>query len=487
MYNNFFMWSEDSEYPREEPYDPELQYPEYPFVFNSSSHVKNDVYRMIREIFIANKMDYENMNTDKWNPLGEYIFPGNTVLIKPNLVSHCNPAEKDLHCQLDCLIVHPSIVRCLFDYVYIALKGQGKIIIADAPVQNCDFATLLKKSGYGKLFDYVKEKETTDLLIDCADLRDTVLLCEGNGHMKQRENKEKKYKGVIVDLGEESFFHDIRYKKKLRVTNYAARDTVAHHTGGKNEYCISEAALSADVIINVAKPKTHRIAGYTGALKNMIGTNTRKEYIPHHRQGSIKKGGDEYLDSYEKLKYMNSKGNDVKNWALKHHLLFVTKAANDFSRRIGRELNRREENRKKFGMWYGNDTIWRSILDVNHIIYYSDKMGRICKDRQRKALHFGDMIVCGEKEGPLEPSYKKVGGILFSDNPIMFDYCEVKLMGFNYHKLPVMVNALKYKLLMEENKGKIMLYSNNEKYNKAVDEIEDDFAFEPTSGWKGYL
>lgn len=486
MSNNYFMWSEDSEYPREEPYDPELEYPEYPFAFHSNSHVKNDVYRMVREIFIVNNMDCENINTDQWNPLKEYVSSGNTVLIKPNLVSHFNPAEKDLRRQLDCLIVHPSVVRCIFDYVYIALKGRGKIIIADAPVQNCDFDILLKDSGYGELFEYIKGKETTDLQIDCADLRDTVLYGD-NGGIKQRENKEKKYQGIVVNLGEGSFFHDVKHKKKLRVTNYAASDTVAHHSGGKNEYCVSEAALSADVIINLTKPKTHRIAGYTGALKNLIGTNTRKEYIPHHRQGSIKKGGDEYLDSNESLKYMNTKGNDVKNWALKHHLLFVTKAANEFSRRIGRILNRREENRKRFGMWYGNDTIWRSILDVNHIIYYGDKVGRICKERQRKVLHFGDMIVCGEKEGPLQPSYKKVGGILFSDNPIMFDYCVVKLMGFDYHKLPVLVNALSDRLLMENYEEKIMLNSNDDRYNKAVDEIEDDFAFEPTAGWKGYL
>ena len=442
---------------------------------------------MIREIFIANDMDYENSNTEKWNPLREYIVPGNTVLIKPNMVFHANVAEKDTDRQLDCLITHPSIVRCLFDYVYIALKGQGKIIIADAPVQSCNFEILLRNSGYGELFRYFKGKETKDLSIDCADLRDTILLYLDNGNMKQYENKRKKYAGVIVDLGKRSYFYDIKKKKKLRVTNYAAKDTVAHHIGGKNEYCVSEAVINADVIISISKPKTHRIAGYTGALKNMIGITTRKEYLPHHRQGGKRGGGDEYLDSNQILKFLNTKGNDVKNWALKHQFSYLTKTANEFSRRIGRILNRREENRKKFGMWYGNDTIWRTILDINHIIYYCDKRGKICKDKQRKVLNFGDMIVCGDKEGPLQPSYKKVGGILFSDNPVRFDYCVVKLMGFDYQKFPVLINALNDKLLIEKSDGKVILNSNNERYNRKVDEIEDDFAFEPTLGWKGYL
>lgn len=482
----FFEWLEQSEYPRTLPYDPEVKYPECPFEFAVSSSEKNDIYRMIREIFIANDMDRENVDTAKWNPLGEYIVPGNVVLIKPNMVSHVNIAEKDKKKGLDCLITHPSVVRCLFDYVYIALQGRGKIIIADAPVQNCDFEILLKDSGYKELFCYLKRKETLDLSIDFADLRETVLYWS-NGEMRQCENPKKKYKSVVVDLGEESFFYDIKNKKKLRVTNYAARDTITHHINGKNEYCVSEALLDADVIVNIPKPKTHRIAGYTAALKNMIGTNTRKEYLPHHRQGGEKSGGDEYLDSNQILKYMNTKGNDVKNWALKYQFAHVTKIANDFSRRIGRVLNRKEENRKQFGMWYGNDTIWRSILDVNHIVYFCNRNGIMCKEKQRKVIHFGDMIVCGEKEGPLQPSYKKVGGILFSDHPIMFDYCVVKLMGFHYKKFPVLVNALKDKLLMEEDNEKMMLRSNVERYNVAVEEIKDNFAFEPTTGWKGHI
>ena len=131
------------------------------------------------------------------------------------MVFHANVAEKDTDRQLDCLITHPSIVRCLFDYVYIALKGQGKIIIADAPVQSCNFEILLRNSGYGELFRYFKGKETKDLSIDCADLRDTILLYLDNGNMKQYENKRKKYAGVIVDLGKRSYFYDIKKKKKL--------------------------------------------------------------------------------------------------------------------------------------------------------------------------------------------------------------------------------------------------------------------------------
>ncbi|MCM1154895.1 MAG: DUF362 domain-containing protein [Roseburia sp.] len=485
--NNYFMYLEDSEYPEHAPYDPEIKYPEYCFEFNSDNRMKrNDIYRMIREIFIADNMDYENINTDKWNPLGTYISPGSTVLIKPNLVMSSNNAEKDVQKQMDCLITHPSIVRCLFDYVCIALKGKGKVIVADAPVQDCDFDKLLERSGYGELFCYLKKRETPDFMVDIADLRDTIL-CSDNGNLIQCRNKNNKYGSIVVDLKEASCFQEIKNKKRLRVTNYAAKDTVEHHSRGKNEYCISEVVLDADVIINIPKPKTHRIAGYTAALKNMIGINVKKEFLPHHRQGMKKNGGDEYADGHKILKYMNTQGNDVKNWALKNRYIFIMNMANEFSRRIGRILDHKEQNRKKFGMWYGNDTIWRTILDVNHIVYYFGKDRMMHKEKQRTVLHFGDMIVCGDKEGPLHPGYKKVGGILFSDNPVEFDFCVVKLMGFDYKKFPVLANALNDKKLSGHNPGNIILNSNREEFNKKVSSISTNFEFEPSKGWNDYL
>ena len=72
----------------------------------------------------------------------------------------------------------------------------------------------------------------------------------------------------------------------MRITNYDYHEVNRHHRGDRHEYCISEACLSADVIINLPKPKTHRKAGYTGALKNMVGINAAKDYLPHHTKGS---------------------------------------------------------------------------------------------------------------------------------------------------------------------------------------------------------
>lgn len=484
---NYFVYYPHCNYPDVAPYNPEERYPEYPFEFEESSNLgRNDIYRMMRELFVSCNMDIENYNSAEWNPLGEYIKPGNTVLIKPNLVLHDNKAETDEQRKMDCLITHPSIVRCLFDYVYIALKGKGEIIIADAPVQDCKFEELLQKSGYGKLFHEILRKNSNEITINVADLRDTVLEIEA-GKLRQRENRGKKYNGRIVDLANNSMFENIDGKNKLRITNYASNDTVFHHNKGRNEYCVSEALLKADVVINVPKPKTHRIAGYTAALKNMIGINTRKEYLPHHRKGAKGKSGDEYVGTHKILKQINSTGNDIKNLALKHQNDFWVDFFNRICRYTGKKLDELEDNRKKFGMWYGNDTLWRTILDVNKIVYFCDKSGNMCSKPQRKVLHFGDMIVCGEKEGPLRPTYKKVGGILFSENPVTFDLYVVKLMGFDYDKVPTLFNALKKCNLNQEDIDEIKLCSNENMFNKKIMDIKYNFGFEASSGWREFL
>lgn len=483
---NYFMYSPGCEYPDMPPYNPEVKYPEYPFEYEKNNdRIENDIYRMIREIFVNSNMDKEHYNTSDWNPLSRYIKPGNTVLIKPNLVTHNNPTEIGNR-EMECLITHPSVVRCLFDYVYIALKGKGKIIIADAPIQDCKFDMLLEKSGYGELFKDIKSKATLDLEIDIEDLRDTVLEIV-DGKQRQMDNRNKKYDSKVIDLGITSEFMGDGYSENVRITNYAAKETKKHHKNGKNEYCVSAAMLEADVIINIPKPKTHRIAGYTAALKNMIGINARKEYLPHHRKGAKEKNGDEYIGTHEVLKWINSSGNDIKNWALSRHIDFMVDICNEICRYTGKKLDKLEDNRKKFGMWYGNDTIWRTILDVNHIVYFANKEGLIQNSRQRMVLHFGDMVVCGEKEGPLRPSYKNVGGILFSDNPVSFDYCIVKIMGFDYRKIPTLDRALKKQSLIYERPDEIRLYSNNNEFNRIVNDIQISFDFKPSAGWRDYL
>jgi len=108
------------------PFHPDTAYPELPFTDVSAQ--PNPPYRLLRELFGQLGLDQARQGTPQWNPLSSLIRPGQTVLLKPNFVSHVNLSGGDLFA----MVTHPSVLRALIDYVYLALRGQGRIIIADA-------------------------------------------------------------------------------------------------------------------------------------------------------------------------------------------------------------------------------------------------------------------------------------------------------------------------------------------------------------------
>ena len=74
-----------------------------------------------------------------------------------------------------------------------------------------------------------------------------------------------------------------------------------YHSIKEHNYCINKELLAADVIINVCKPKTHRKAGITAALKNFVGTVAEKACLPHHTAGSAADKGDAYQNKNDIL------------------------------------------------------------------------------------------------------------------------------------------------------------------------------------------
>lgn len=480
MYKNYFWQNDNIEYSNDRYWRPAIAYPEYRYPESGLSE-NNDIYDAIRNIFIELGLDGDNIGTAKWNPLGEYISPGQTVLIKPNLVKDSNEACEGKR-GIECLVTHPSIIRCIVDYVLIALKGEGRIIVADAPVQGCIFPNLREKIRLDDLEQFYRDNGEK---IVVEDLR-TVSMIKKDGVNVTIQN-DLKYKGVEVNLAEDSFFFNNKNEGRVRITNYDYHELNRHHTGNVQQYLISEACLMADVVVNLCKPKSHRKAGFTGALKNMIGVNTSKEYLPHHTKGSKESGrGDEYYTN-ERMAAIRSTfaewqdiANKKEKYTFSKMLYFTYKVINKLGRKYDKEKYRE-------GSWWGNDTIWRTIIDVNKAVIYADNNGKMCKEPQRRMICFGDMIWCGEKEGPLLPSPKKVGGILFSDNAVVFDHILTKLMGFKQDKLVLLGNVSAEEKLYSGNIKEEIANSNQERFCGRIDEIESNFAFRASDGWTGVI
>ncbi len=476
---NFIYYKENAEYPKDKYFRPDKIYPEYLFAELGISEEKNDVYDMVRDMFISLSLDAKHIGSRQWNPLGDYVTPGDIVLIKPNWVKHKNEAVVGKK-GLDCLITNTSIVKCIIDYVLIALKGQGKIIVADAPVQTCDFEKLKRNIGIYQLEKFYKKAGKNVEFVDLRNYRSY----RNNGNVINVA-MEPVYPGKVVNLGRQSYFYNNCNEGKLRITNYDYRSVNKHHKGVIQEYCISEACLKADVIINLPKPKTHRKAGYTGALKNMIGVNAMKDFLPHHTKGSyLLKEGDEYYVG-SKIDKKKSDINDLVDILDKKSLFFMSRTLRLIENVLLKNLSEIEKYSE--GSWWGNNTIWKTILDINQIILYADKQGKIQNNIQRKVITIGDMVIAGEGEGPMMPVPKRTNSLIFADNSVLFDKILVKFMGFDECRLTILKEAEKNHRLFGKNSGGNTVCSNYEQFCGKISELKNIYKFVPSKGWKGYI
>lgn len=135
------------------PYNPPNNFPEYPFS-DKELDSSNIVYEELRNLLFEMNLDRDNFDTMKWNPFKDLIKPGDMVVLKPNMVMHKNGNKQF---STDCLITHGSIIRVILDYVDIALNGEGRIIIGDAPLQKCDFKGVIIKNGTKTIVDFYKK------------------------------------------------------------------------------------------------------------------------------------------------------------------------------------------------------------------------------------------------------------------------------------------------------------------------------------------
>lgn len=458
-------------------YAPSQYYPEYKW--DDISGEKNEVYDMIRECLYRYGLDSDHFNTPKWNPMGDFIHPGDTVLIKPNWVEDKNENKSG---GLECLVTNASIIRAIIDYVYLAIKDTGHIIVGDSAMPDCNLSALMKNAHYDVIW---KSCEDRGIHILVKDFREDIVSGFANSVTETNGDNE-----LIIDLDSESMFSTTEYnvgKYRNGIVD-ATKMNEFYHSKGHHRYGVSKIALQADVIINLSKPKTHRKAGYTAALKNYIGICSKKISIPHNVMGNIKEGGDTYYGPkyiFETEQQLRDIQNKLQTAHKNSAAIFIK------CLRIPFWIFRKITHKYFFGTgnWYKNDTIWRSILDLNRIVIYADKSGKMRDVPQRKFFNLGDMIIAGHKNGPLAPSPMELGVLLCSDDPVAFDLTVINLMGLNYKYLPVLnkiPEIVRYPILKDEcNQFKI--FSNDSLLNdKNITDMPIGLYgfFEPADGWK---
>jgi uncharacterized protein (DUF362 family) len=428
------------------------------------------------------EMDTEHFSTRNWNPLGTIIHPGQKVLIKPNLVRHIHLGGGDYQA----VVTHGSLVRCVLDYVALALRGQGEITVGDAPVQSADFDKIVERTGLREVCDDVSQ--TWGMPVNLVDLRLWAIRLDEDHRIINGDSLKGDQAGYCsVNLGKRSLLTPLDEDcERFRVTSYDCSEMRKHHNPTTHEYLIPRTALDADVVINLPKLKTHRKVGLTAALKNVVGINGHKDWLPHHRCGSTCEGGDEYSEPSFLKRFQTTiaeKINQKPQSSLNSMRLLLARISNRLATTMA-------PDRFLEGSWYGNDTLWRTVLDLNRLLIYADRNGRMAETPQRKCLTIVDAILAGDGEGPMEPDSRPCGMLIGGLNPVAVDAVLTTMIGFDYRKIPLIARGFEMTdwPLCDFAPDEIEVHSDDSRWNSLkVGQPCKDLRFRPPSGWLGHI
>ena len=472
-----------AQYPQIAPFHPE-RYPEYAFGLGAVGKERNTAYDAVRSVFHVAGLDRNNFGTPSWNPLKDLIRPGETVLLKPNLIKETHPGNSN---GWQYVLTHGSIIRAVTDYVWKALDGRGKVIVADAPQTDSSFEKIIRILGLDEIRDFYRAQ---GLNFQLLDLRQEEWINQ-DGVITHRRHLPGDPEGSIAfDLGECSEFEGHCGAGRYYGADYDAEEVNHHHTGGRHEYLIAASAVKCDVIFSLPKLKTHKKAGITVSLKNLVGVTADKNWLPHHTEGSPLTEGDEHPNPDAKHRAERAMVPRLRH--LSTSIPFVGTWFHRQVRKIGLQVFGDSEKVIRSGNWWGNDTIWRMCLDLNKIVFYGNSDGTLrYNSPENRKRHYAlvDGIVAGEGSGPMSPDPAFMGTVIFGVHPASVDAACAYLMGYDPERIPIVRQAFRclHYPLTEWDWNDVRLVSNTLEWNGLLADIPDDATFhlEPHFGWKG--
>jgi hypothetical protein len=141
------------------------------------------------------------------------------------------------------------------------------------------------------------------------------------------------------------------------------------------------------------------------------------------------------------------------------------------------------------GSWYGNDTLWRTVHDLNRILLFADAQGALSERPARRVLHVVDAIVAGEGEGPLEASPVRCGVLLGGGSSLSVDAVAATLMGFDLRRVPVIARGFDPHRLPLGPAGPGSLRIRVGEREVPLDALRHHvgFCFRAAQGWRGHI
>ena len=326
---------------------------------------------------------------------------------------------------------------------------------------------------------------------EIIDLRDHEWQTKNDVTIKRNELPGDPCGKIVVDLEGQSseFWGHGKSRRGYYGADYDINETNYAHDGYHNIYSVSRTVLECDVFINLPKLKTHRKAGITCCLKNLVGINTYKNYLPHHSEGGPAEGGDQFPENNLNALIEGPLASYLKQHFFKNPTLaFYLSPLNTFGKKVFGDSSQVIRN----GSWYGNDTLWRMILDLNKVLFFADPGGAIIPQNFNSAKHYigiVDAIIAGEGEGPISPDPVEMGYVVCGENPVAIDAVCGTLMGFDPFKIPVIRKAFEVNHFPLCNFRMDEIRVNNAGNSYLFKEIPRKFirSFKPQFGWRGHI
>ena len=423
-------------YPSRVPFHPDRVYPE----FSNNPHLEisdspNLVYDSVRRLFLENYPPKDDEDLTYWNPLRILVPEGGVVTIKPNMVRHWNEKEDS---DIFSVITHWSIVRVVIDYALLAVGPNGKVYVGDAPHWDCDFSkleTILNIEEFRKFYDSYASGQ-----VHFVDFRPEWFEASGVVNTKKGLKLQGDPNGYyLVDLGKDSMFNDSSLDAKLFYgSGYDNKDTIHAHSEGRHQYLSAGTPIVCDLFINIPKLKTHHLLGLTVAMKNLVGINGNKNYLPHFRLGFKEEGGDQYPKKTPSLL--------LRYYVLRYLLPLLAKSyllMKFWGILLGLVHKSGGKNPYAGGAWHGNDTVWRMTLDLNRCLLFTDKKGNLNPMTSRKYINIVDGVISGEGEGPMCVSEKYTNLLIHTHKPLVADAIAAQLMGYDLRHMKLLVEGVK--------------------------------------------
>lgn len=407
-------------------------------------------------------------------PLMDLVEPGMTVLLKPNWVLHRNEGNAGM----DCMVTHPEFI--LAALIELLKAKPARVILGDAPIQGCIWDKLVTCEFKQRVLSLAKKAGVSICFIDFR----RIITVDGDIEKGIKAQASPMDRYCMFDLGKDSLLEPLsKGDGRFRLTNYDPDKLAQAHCPGRHEYLLCREAFECDLIISLPKLKLHRKAGITGALKNLVGLNGNKDYLPHHRVGGTSDGGDCYPGRS----------------ASKRLTEFMLDQAN---RRIGTNtyvkwlhwahwLLKRVATLKDGGVegsWHGNDTCWRMVLDLNRILLYGRADSSMADTKQRTLWTLTDAILCGQGEGPLAPSPVTVGTATFSPSAPVADAVHCALLGVDEMKIALVresFGSFRWPLVPAGSIPEARFMDRTLTLDAVAAELGVHAC--PPAGWKGYI